>query len=191
MSDKQSGAIFPDDQPSLSGGMLSPGKLGPGSLGVFRHKYFLAGMLFLGLFLVQFSIDLQLSWLNNLQKNDVYKQATGFLLLGYLLQQWRLSHARTYKYEAKRLRKCFVSHKCIGVIAPLLFFIHSTGFGYGYVKILTLALLVTVVLGLLNNEILKKKTRIMQSIWLMAHIILSTLVLGLSGYHLYVTYAYS
>ncbi len=61
---------------------------------VFSKNYFCLGLLLLTAFAIQEFGNLSWLWLTELQADDVYKQFSGFALVGYLLHQWRCSLLR-------------------------------------------------------------------------------------------------
>jgi len=157
----------------------------------FKRSYFALGLFLLSLFILQWLLGLSWQWLENLHNSEIYKQVTGYALFGYLLLQWRLAHWRWRGCLGGNSLSQLRAHKLYGVMLPLVFYFHATSLGYGYLFLLGLSMLLVHLLGLLNLEVVKWKSGLTYSIWLICHVSIATLVLGLSVYHIYVIYAYS
>jgi len=151
--------------------------------------YLKMGFLLLTLFIVQLIFDLHWVWLEQLQQNSVYKQATGFLLLFFILMQWQVPlHRFKGELASKHL---LLSHKTQGAIAPLLLYFHSVELGYAYQCVLSSVFLVNIAVGLLNYEILSIRNKIFRYGWIIVHISLAVATVFLAVYHLYISYVYN
>jgi hypothetical protein len=83
-------------------------------------------------------------------------------------------------------------HKLQGAISPLLFYIHSTALGYAYTFALSLVFFANFALGLVNQEMIPESRykKLYAQYWLSTHIVLSTSMISLIVYHIYVVFAY-
>ena len=143
--------------------------------------------LFMGL---QALFGIHFQYLHDLQQSDIYKQVSGFAVLFVIILQWRLNHVKQQGITGEVLRRCYLLHKNIGAVIPIVFFVHSSVFGYGYQILLVLALLGSCIFGHLHSVIMRRGP-IYHIIWLTSHVTLSSLVIVLAGYHVYITYVYS
>jgi len=152
--------------------------------------YTLLGVTLLGLFFLQYGYGIKFHWLAHWQHVTLYKQLTGFMLVGYLLLQWQLG-MRKMRNKTSRLTRVHHLHKWQGALAPMIYYIHSMELGYAYQLLLSGVYFGNVVVGLFNPEMLNRLPRGYRTGWLIAHIGLAVLTLALVLYHVYVTYWYS
>jgi hypothetical protein len=150
-----------------------------------RHDRLLVviGTILVVAYVVQASLHLEWPWLVNLQTHDSYKLATGILLAIYLGVQWR-GVRRT-----DRERSVF-RHRLGGAIAPLVLYIHSSRFAYGYLILLCAMYLGTAIAGLLHEPVLLLRTRWLYTLWFVVHVALATALLVLAAYHVVVALQY-
>ena len=154
-----------------------------------NNRYFLAGVLLLAIFLVQLLAPWRWPWLTTLQANDAYKQLSGFLLLAFVAYQWRFSVRRATGQTAN-LPALIKRHKSLGALAPLFFYVHSQGVGYSYTVALSTVFFAVFLTGLANREITRIASPWFQPLWITLHVGLSSALLCLMGYHLYISYAF-
>ncbi len=150
--------------------------------------YFYLGAGLLLAFFLQDAFTVKWSWLVSMQANELYKQCTGFLLVLYVAHQWRLSWLRVH--GRGQTKTCGPRHKQWGAFAPLLYYFHSTTFGYTYLLFMSAVFFAIVVLGLCNREVLGINTRWLQKGWLVVHVSLSVLLVVLMTYHGYIAFSY-
>jgi ferredoxin-NADP reductase len=153
--------------------------------------YFYLGMTLFVAFLAQYLFEWKMPWLQNLQTQEPYKIYSGLLLAFYILTQFIMSynnmcekpHVSAYKYQ---------QHKFRGAFAPLIFFIHSTQFGVGYLLMLSMIYFSNFLLGIFNHERIKNPINRIRyfKLWLPLHIVLSLLLIALVGFHIYVVASY-
>jgi sulfoxide reductase heme-binding subunit YedZ len=158
-----------------------------------RHSR-LKGYLLIGLALLTVFLALQVGhwrwpWLASLQADDSYKQISGFLLLGYIAAQWRLSIRRA-KAGSPVARNVQEQHKLFGAFAPLFFFAHSQHIGFAYLEALSLVYFAIFLTGLCNQEITRFRRPFLAFGWIILHAGLSTALLFLLGYHIYTSYLF-
>ena len=67
---------------------------------------------------------------------------------------------------------------------------HATSFGHGYLTALAGTFLATYALGITNREYLNLRSQRFWYYWMIAHVTLSTLLLPLVMFHIYVVVYY-
>ena len=152
-------------------------------------KYFYIGIVLLIAFWLQDAFGLKWQWLEQAQSNEIYKQCSGFLLMFYLFHQWLISLLRLHG-KIQSAWSNYPWHLWFGALAPLVFYFHSTQFGYAYQFWLSMVYFGTIVIGLLNHETLSIKKMRFYNSWITAHVSSSLFVIVLMGYHIYVVYMY-
>ncbi len=150
--------------------------------------FLIIGISLLLLYIVQLNVDVKLQFLVELQQNIIYKQLTGYLLLLYLAYQFKLARARN---NTKLIRYHFSLHKIQGIFAPLVLYIHSMELGYAYQVLLSSLFLTNCLIGLLSPQQLKLHNVNYVNCWLIFHVGIAMIVVGLVIYHLFITYWYS
>lgn len=155
----------------------------------FSKGYFCLGLLLLTAFALQEFFHLNWPWLATLQTNDVYKQLSGFALVGFLAYQWRCSILRS-RGLMQKAAKLLKRHKLIGALAPLFFYAHAQHLGYAYLQALSLIYFALFITGLCNVEITRIYKQAFRKTWITAHVGLATALLFLLGYHIFISYAY-
>ncbi len=155
----------------------------------FSKGYFCLGLLLVTAFTVQELGNLTWSWLAELQSNDVYKQLSGFVLVAYLARQWRCSLLRN-RGLMQQAAKLLNRHKLLGAMAPVFFYAHAQHTGYAYTQILSLAYFGIFLTGLCNVEITGIRKDWFRKLWITVHVGLSTMLVFLLAYHIYISYAY-
>lgn len=148
------------------------------------------GWLLLWLYLALQTTGYNSSFIVEIQGNELYKQATGFMLFMYILLQFLLASARISK-KTVSTSKDLNLHIWLGAFAPLAFYLHSAKLGYGYQYILGLILLSVVMSGLLSPKLIKLRNKQYTIVWLTVHVSLAVTLPILLAYHLYVIYFYS
>jgi len=142
----------------------------------------------LALFIFQYVFSLSPQWLLSLQTSDVYKQITGFMLFAYVYYQWHLAFIHLNKLQPTQAQR--KTHRIVGAIAPLIYYIHSVELGYAYQTILSSAFLANCFVGSINPQVVRIKSSRYYGLWIFCHITLAVMVVVLLFYHLYVTYTY-
>ena len=155
---------------------------------VNSRLYLIIGLFLLLLYIIQLVFNYKFEALYELQSDNVYKQVTGFLLLIYILYQFKLAKERKNTHT---LRYVFSMHKIQGVFAPLVLYVHSMEMGYAYQTLLSFLFLCNCLIGLLSPQQLKIKNNSYINSWLIMHVTFAIIIMGLVGYHLFISYWYS
>lgn len=159
---------------------------------VVRHRaYLYIGLLLLLAFTLQDVLSLKWPWLETIQGGESYKRWSGLVLSLYIAAQFVLPVMR-WRGNLKAAARHYQWHKAQGALAPLVYYLHSTQMGYGYLFVLSIAYLTNFLIGLLNQEtIAPPKFKLQYSYyWLIVHTLLSVVTVGLLGYHIYIAFAY-
>lgn len=146
----------------------------------------------LGLFVLLFfliAIDFRWDFLFNLQQNETYKQISGLLILACFYIQWQLVILRINGLV--RYKSSLQWHKWSGSMTPLLFYVHASGFGYGYQSVLAVVFLTNTIIGLLNPHSIPFRATWYYRLWLFWHLSLASVTLILLAYHIYIAFTYS
>ena len=132
----------------------------------------------LAAYLGQAVMGLEVPWLVALQGHEVYKLATGGVLIVFLAMQWMF---------ARRHREL---HVWLGAFAPLALYAHATQFAYGYLAWLVVVYLGVGAVGLMHRPILAHRARRLFVAWFIVHLAFSVLLLVLTAYHVVIAIAY-
>ena len=116
---------------------------------------------------------------------DDMKLVTGFLLGAVILHQWSLHLYRHHPNRPMPLRSLLTMHRRAGYLLPVLLVFHTDRWGYGIIRILMLVFLANVILGLVSPDTIRIRSAGYYSIWVILHVALSTIILGLLALHLY------
>ena len=150
-------------------------------------RWRLAGIMLVLAYLAQDAAGLQWEWLSRLQTADVYKYATGVALLLFMGWQWYLFVARL---KGKRVQGLTSFHQRSGVLAPVIFYVHSMQIGYGYLAVLSWIFLGSVVIGMANPVGIRIRNRLYRVSWLATHVMLASLIAVLALFHAYIALYY-
>jgi len=156
------------------------------------RSYLWIGTILLSAFLLQNLLELKWTYLETLQSDRDYKIYSGLLLYVYLVSMFVLPYDKNCKQPHSSAGRYF-NHKIRGALIPLVFYVHSTHFGVGYLSLLSILLPTNVLVGLLNHErITTSKWRLIWfKWWLPIHIVLSINIIVLSTYHAFVISSFS
>ncbi len=155
----------------------------------FSKGYFCLGLLLLTAFALQEFVNLNWPWLAKLQADTIYKQFSGFILVGFFIHQWRCSLLRNRGLPQKAARS-LNQHKLLGALAPMFFYVHAQHIGYAYLQALSLIYFTIFITGLCNVEITHIYKHWFHTIWIIVHVGLATGLVFLIGYHIFISYAY-
>lgn len=152
--------------------------------------------LYLGLglffaFLLQELFQLKMPWLEALQSQESYKIYSGLFVVFYMIFQFIMPYNKSCE-TPHAYADTYQQHKLRGALAPLVFFVHSTQFGVGYLLMLSVVYFSNLLVGLFNHERVSNPIlRISYfKIWLPTHIVLSVVTVALIAFHIYVVVSY-
>lgn len=157
---------------------------------VLNNRTTLIGLFFITAFFIQFFLKIEWQWLYNLQQGEMYKRWSGLGLAFFILFQWLLSLTRVVKRWRVYNQKMQEMHKWLGAISPLLFFIHSSSFGYGYLLLMSYVFFANALLGYINLDVIKNNSEILFKGWMIAHVALSLIITCLLFFHVGVVFYY-
>lgn len=157
---------------------------------VVQNKTTFIGLFFISAFFIQFFLKLEWEWLVNLQRGELYKRWSGLGLAFFILFQWLLSLTRVVKKWRVYNLKMQNSHKWLGALSPLFFFIHSASFGYGYLLLMSYFFFANALLGYINLDVVKNNSEILFKGWMIAHVALSLLITFLMFFHIGIVFYY-
>ena len=176
----------PDPRPGHDGRLPARLKsLAASHLSQWRWR--LTALALAALYLAQDAAGLRWQWLDQIQTNDLYKYATGCLLLAYVGWQWYLFIARQRRM---RIQAWLIWHQRSGVLAPVLFYIHSVHIGYGYLAALSWVFFANILLGAASPVGVRLRSRAYTALWTIAHILFAALTLLLALFHAYIAFYY-
>ena len=148
------------------------------------------GLLLLLLYLMQFILGLKWEWLYNMQQEELYKRWSGLGLALFIVIQWLLTFSRIVKKLKKYSFKVTNLHKWFGALSPLLFYIHSMSFGYGYLMLLTYIFLVNNFIGYFNLDVIKSTNEVLFKGWMITHVAFSMVITILMVFHIGMVFYY-
>lgn len=119
-----------------------------------------------------------------LTRDDV-KLVTGLLLGVVILHQWGLHLYRHHPNRPIPLRSLLMMHRRMGYLLPGLLVFHADHWGYGINRVLMLTFLTNILLGLISPDRIRIRSARYYNIWVILHVALSLIVLGLLALHLY------
>jgi cytochrome b561 len=150
--------------------------------------WLMTGALLIAAFVAQALWGWRWEWLAGLQTNELYKQLTGLALVLFFIMQWRLSVARMG--SASPAARLLTLHRDQGALAPLLLYLHALSFGHAYPRVMSLAFLGLVALGLLQRPLAGLKSQRANTAWLVVHVTLAAALPFLIGYHAFNAFYY-
>lgn len=149
------------------------------------------GVALLLAYVAQGALDLRWPVLEALQEQETYRRWSGALLLGLVAAQWVLPVLRL-RDRLGVAAAAYQWHRLLGVLAPVFFFAHAMRPGYGYLLALTLVFLGNVAVGLADKTLVREPARRewYGRLWLVPHVALACLTVGLALFHIVVVFAY-
>lgn len=146
-------------------------------------------VLFCG-YLLQNILELKIGALEKLQTQEMFKRWTGLALALFIVFQWVLTFTRIIPKLRKKSLIFTEIHKWIGAFSPLLFFIHTTSFGYGYLALLSYIFLSNMLLGTINLDVIKSQKEWVFKSWMIVHVSFSMLITGIMFLHIGTVFYY-
>lgn len=141
-------------------------------------------------YIVQDLLNLKIDLLENIQAQQMFKRWSGLGLALFILFQWFLTFTRVIAKLRKHSIKLTRLHKWIGAFSPLLFYIHATGFGFGYLALLSYIFFTNMLLGTINLDIIKSQKEWIFKSWMIVHVTLSMFITGLMFLHIGTVFYY-
>lgn len=157
---------------------------------VVMNKPTLVGLLCLCAFLLQYFLNLQWTWLFQLQQDEQFKRWSGLVLALFILFQWLLTFTRAFKKYRKHAMSILTLHKWIGAVSPLLFYIHSMVLGYGYLLMLSYIFFSNTLLGYFNLDVIKNNSEWLFKGWMIVHVAMSIIVTIIMIFHITMVFYY-
>ncbi len=148
------------------------------------------GLILLLIFFLQFFLKLRWTWLVELQQGELYKRWSGLGIALFIAFQWILTFTRVIPKLRKHAMKMTELHKWIGAISPLLFYIHSVGFGYGYLALLSYIFFANTLIGYINLDVLKNNSDALFKGWMIVHVAFSFIITILLLFHIGIVFYY-
>lgn len=155
-----------------------------------NNKSTLLGLILLSLFFLQFFLKLEWTWLKTLQQDEMYKRWSGLGLALFITLQWFLTLSRIIKKFRKNAQTMLLIHKWAGALSLLLFYIHSIGFGYGYLLFFSYIFFSNTLLGYLNLDVIKNNSDWLFKGWMIVHVALSITVTIVMFLHIGMVFYY-
>ena len=151
----------------------------------------LVGLLLLLAYVVQGVAGLEWPRLAALQDTESYRRWSGGALMGFLAVQWVLPVLRL-RGAHQAAARVYPWHRALGVLAPAIFYAHATRLGYGYLLALSLVYLANVGVGLADKTVVRDPAwrERYARMWLVPHVALALLTVGLALFHVFVVFAY-
>ncbi len=157
---------------------------------VVINKSTLVGLILLCAYLLQYFLNLQWTWLFELQQQELFKRWSGLVLALFIAFQWLLTFTRVIKKLRKHAMTTQSMHKWIGAISPLLFYIHSMTFGYGYLLMLSYIFFTNTLIGYFNLDVIKNNSDLLFKSWMIVHVALSIIVTIIMVFHITMVFYY-
>jgi ferredoxin-NADP reductase len=151
-----------------------------------------SGLALLVAYLVQAALGGHWAWLEALHAEEPYRRWSGALLTVFILAQWALPARRVQGASPKVTARAITQHRTLGAVAPLVFYAHTTHFGYAMLFALSATYFGNAMVGLFDKTWIKSQTaraRYNRG-WLPVHIAFSCLLIGLALVHIWVVFAY-
>ncbi|MBW3630017.1 MAG: hypothetical protein KY464_12060 [Gemmatimonadetes bacterium] len=151
----------------------------------------LLGLTLLVAYVAQGTLGWTWEWLAGLQEQESYRRWSGAALLAFIALQWTLPVLRV----SDRLRaaaRVYPWHRWLGAMSPALFYAHASSLGYGYLVALGSVYLANVLVGLGDKTLIGDPTLRERygRAWLVPHVCLAFLTVGLAIFHVIVVLGY-
>lgn len=154
-----------------------------------KKSYSIIGAILLTGYLWQYFYHIQWPWLVMMQKNDVYKQISGLIILLFILSQWYLSILRIRNKMAEAFEELNL-HRTLGVLAPIFLYFHSSSMGKYYTFLLSAMFLAVFTMGFLHPSVFSIRKQWIIRTWIVGHVGASSLFTLLLGKHIFIVYWY-
>ena len=140
-------------------------------------------------YLIQSGLGWGLSAMAAVQQFDGYRITTGSLLIAFIGYQWYLPYLRLTDQPAQTATRY---HGYLGVLAPVLLYLHSVSLGYAYTFVLSFLFVLNAMVGAVDKTLINnpEQRQRFQRGWLLVHVPSSCLVTVLALIHLVYALAY-
>ena len=140
-------------------------------------------------YLIQHAFGWSLSGLIALQSIDFYRIISGSALITFIGYQWYLPYLKLKGLPAQAASD---RHRYLGVIAPVLLYLHSVSLGFAYTFVLGILFVFNTAVGALDKDLIAdvERRQSFLRIWLLIHIPLACLVSVLALIHMVYALAY-
>lgn len=153
--------------------------------------YFRLSIILFLLYLAQY-LFIDIEFINELQNEENYKLWSGLLLFSFLAFQWGLTFARSILKLTGNAKELLIkSHKWVGALSPIAFYLHSAKPDHGLLFFLTLIFFLNAVIGLFSKDVISTHSLSSYRIWLFGHIVCSSVVLFVSILHIWIVFYYN
>jgi sulfoxide reductase heme-binding subunit YedZ len=150
------------------------------------------GLILFSLYIFQYIALIEFEYLENLQRNSIYRHWSGLALFLLILYQWLLPIYRVvYDMKGKAIEKKTTVHNWVGVVSPLVFFLHSTKPDYGLLLILTVLFFLNLSFGLLSYTNSSNNQVKYYQFGIAVHILLSVSIMILTLLHIWIVFYYN
>ncbi|WP_152286773.1 hypothetical protein [Flavicella marina] len=156
----------------------------------YTKQITITGLVLFSLYLLQELFQLKFEALETLQQRENYKRWSGLALGLIILAQWLLTFSRIIPKFRKNSGTINEIHKWIGVLSPIVLYIHSTQIGYGYLALFSYLFLANVLLGTVNLDVIKSSKDWIFKGWMITHVSISMCITLLLILHVGVVFYY-
>lgn len=154
------------------------------------NKSTVVGLILFVVFVLQLVLNLEWTWLLELQQQEMYKRWSGLVLALFIAFQWALSLVRTRKRFRQYILTMQSIHKWAGAVSPVIFYIHTMSLGYGYLLLLSYIFFANTLLGYFNLDVIKNNSEALFKGWMIAHVALSLIITILMVFHVVMVFYY-
>lgn len=148
------------------------------------------GSALLAVYVLQDFLGWKWPWLVEMQRYEGYKQLSGLVLVLLFVHQWRLTVRRSRDPGRSSAEKVLNTHQRWGAVIPLFLYFHAHRWGYAYSFALVVVLFAVLGTGLLQETVACLKRPTLTAVWFAGHVALSTALVFLVGYHVYISLWY-
>ena len=141
-------------------------------------------------YILQDILVLKITSIERLQSQEMFKRWSGLAVALFITFQWFLTFTRIIPKLRKHSIKLTEIHKWIGAFSPILFYIHATSYGYGYLALLSYVFFANMLLGTINLDIIKSQKEWVFKGWMIAHVSLSMLITAILFLHIGTVFYY-
>ncbi len=129
------------------------------------------------------------AWLAEQQTNPTFKFLSGGALAAYLLHQWWLAVARGLRWN-RMAKRAYEPHRYFGVLAPIVFYVHSIRWGYGFLILLSTTYVSNVAIGMIGPERFHRSAPWYRAGWTVLHVAFAAVVTALAASHAWFAFYY-